>query len=195
MKTDHFRSFWPLRVADVSPTTFIATQLSQIHHVLWCKPIDLCFFRDLILDCLQAAQFPSSPHLSSVSHKSMWCNCINSLSHSSALETEYSQSESVSVWCPWLVKVLFWPFKYLCLQWVSFIGNVWCFRAALFFQAAGLWKLSFSQLVLTVYIWLIHSKLSRLNLISLSAFCVEPSMISPDVSPLVAPSAYQRNVS
>lgn len=38
-------------------------------------------------------------------------------------------------------------------------------------------NLTFSQLVLTVYIWLIYSKLSRLNLISLSAFCVEPSRI------------------
>ena len=62
------------------------------------NPIDLCFFRDLILDCFQAAQFPSSPHLSSVSHKSMWCNCINSLSHSSGPAAEYSQSESVSLW-------------------------------------------------------------------------------------------------
>lgn len=52
----------------------------------------------------------------------------------------------------------------------------------LFFQAASLWKLTFSQTALTVYIQLIHSKLSRLNLISLSAFCVEPSMISPDIS-------------
>lgn len=52
----------------------------------------------------------------------------------------------------------------------------------LFFQAAGLRKWTFSQMALAVYIWLIYSKLSRLNLISLSAFCVEPSMISPDVS-------------
>lgn len=66
---------------------------------------------------------------------------------------------------------------------------------ALFFHAAGLWRLPFSQLLLTVYIWLIHSKPSRLNLISLSAPCVEPSMISPDVSPLVTPSAFRRNVS
>ena len=83
--------FDPHRVASL--TTFVLAQLSRIHHVLWCKPIDLCFFRDQILDRLQAARFPSSPHLSSVSHKSMWCNCINSLSHSSGLEAEYSQRE------------------------------------------------------------------------------------------------------
>lgn len=58
---------------------------------------------------------------------------------------------------------------------------------ALFFHAAGLWRLPFSQLLPTVYIW----QPSRYNLISLSAPCVEPSMISPDVSPLVTPSAFR----
>lgn len=128
----------------------------------------------------------------------MWCNCINSLSHISGLEADHSQGESVSVWpvnlnpqIPTFVmsvscesfmltfnkkekkekkKAVFAEFISLVIFGVSF------------FQAAGLWKWTFSQMALAVYIWLIYSKLSRLNLISLSAFCVEPSMISPDVS-------------
>lgn len=56
-------------------------QLSELRHVLRCKPIDLCSYRDLILEWLQAAQFPSSPRLSSLRHKSMWCNCHGLLSH------------------------------------------------------------------------------------------------------------------
>lgn len=47
-----------------------------------------------------------------------------------------------------------------------------------------------AAVTVTVYMWLIHSKLSRLNLISLSASCVEPGMISPDVYPLVTPSGF-----
>lgn len=156
--------FWP----HSSPT-----QLPQIHHVLRCKPIDLYFFRDLILDHFQAAQFPFSPHLSSVSHKSMWCNCINSLSHSSARRQNILREKvfqcgqlTSAPWfpelqCRWLVKVLFWPLN-ICVCRVSFTGNVLCFMHCFFFccccflQEAGLWKLTFSQLVLTIYIWLIH---------------------------------------
>lgn len=64
----------------------------------------------------------------------MWCNCINSLSHSSGLKAEYSQSESVSLWPvnlnPLIPTAVMFPtcesfilhFKYLNLQTVlSFV--------------------------------------------------------------------------
>lgn len=52
---------------------FRPVRSSQIHHVLWCKPIDFGFFGDQILDRLQAAWAPSSCYLSSVSPKLMGC--------------------------------------------------------------------------------------------------------------------------
>ena len=52
----------------------------------------------------------------------------------------------------------------------------------LFFQAEGIKKFTFSQLALAVFVCLWASQLLRLNHISLSALCVVPSAISPNVS-------------
>lgn len=73
--------------------TFRPVQLSPIHHVLWCKPIDFAFFGDLILDRLQAAWVPSSCYLSFVSRNPMGCNCMNSLSHNPGMESGRSGQE------------------------------------------------------------------------------------------------------
>lgn len=141
----------------VSPTAFhrdtVFTDPSCF--AAWTS-IDLCFFGDKSLDGFQAVQFPS---FCSLSHQSMWRNCMKSLSHSSGSRGRgISRREYLSVTSepspsppppppqipetklP-LPMVFFRRLQYPSWQTLSFGGVRW-----ILFQAKG--QLRFSQLLL-----------------------------------------------
>lgn len=98
------------------------------------------------------------------------------LSHSSGLEISQWKCFHWGQLNYWFPQLAFWPLN-TCF-WVPSLFYLSC----IVFPRGSMCG-RFLQLFLTVYIWLIYSQLSRLNLASLSASCVETSMISPDVSP------------